>query len=168
MSYAIDIHFEESVPAEIDRAEILAAITATLRQEKIGAAALTVVITSDEAVQTLNRDFLGIDAPTDVLSFAAHNGDEEVPDIVLPPEMAAELASYLGDLVIAFPYSARQAASFGNSVTAELQLLAVHGTLHLLGYDHQEQADEEVMWAVQEQILAQFGQGVLARRTYEP
>ena len=65
------------------------------------------------------------------------------------------------------PYSARQAAHYGNSVTAELQLLAVHGTLHLLGYDHQDDDAEAAMWALQEQVLAQFGQGALARRVYE-
>jgi probable rRNA maturation factor len=74
---------------------------------------------------------------------------------------------YLGDLVIAHPYSARQAAHYGNSVTAELQLLAVHGVLHLLGYDHQDAAGEEAMWTQQERVLAQFGHDALARRTYD-
>ena len=167
MNYTIDVQIDESVTAAIDGEAITAAVSATLRYEQIAMAALTVVITSDEAVQALNRDFRGIDAPTDVLSFAAREQDEDAPAIALPPEVAAELASYLGDLVIAFPYSARQAEHFGNSVTAELQLLAVHGTLHLLGYDHQEQAGEDVMWAIQEQVLAEFGHGALARRVYE-
>lgn len=167
VSYTIDIQVDESVTAAVDSEAIIAAVAATLRQEAIDTAVLTVVITSDEAVQALNRDFRGIDAPTDVLSFAAREEDEDAPDIALPPEIAAELASFLGDLVIAFPYSARQAVHFGNSVTAELQLLAVHGTLHLLGYDHQEQAGEDAMWALQEQILAHFGHGALARRVYE-
>ena len=167
MTYAIDIQVDESVSAAVDAEALVAAVTATLRQQEIDAAALTVVITSDEAVRELNRDFRGIDGPTDVLSFAAREESDDAPDITLPPEVAAELASYLGDLVIAFPYSERQAAHFGNSITAELQLLAVHGTLHLLGYDHQEQADEDAMWALQEQILSQFGHGTLARRVYE-
>lgn len=167
VGYTIEIQIDESVTAEVDSEAVMAAVSATLRQEQIDTAALTIVITSDEAVQALNRDFRGIDAPTDVLSFAAREEDENAPDIALPPEVAAELASYLGDLVIAFPYSARQATQFSNSVTAELQLLAVHGTLHLLGYDHQEQAGEDAMWALQEQILAEFGHGALARRVYE-
>lgn len=167
MGYTIEIQVDDSVTAEVDGDAIMAAVAATLRQEQIDTAALTVVITADEAVQALNRDFRGIDAPTDVLSFAAREEDDDAPALALPAEVAAELASYLGDLVIALPYSARQAENFGNSVTAELQLLAVHGTLHLLGYDHQEQADEDAMWALQEQILAEFGHGALARRVYE-
>lgn len=168
MTYAIDIQVDESVFAAVDTEALVSAVTATLRQQEIDMAALTVVITSDEAVRELNRDYRGIDGPTDVLSFAAREESDDAPDIALPPEVAAELASYLGDLVIAFSYSERQAAHFGNSITAELQLLAVHGTLHLLGYDHQEQADEDAMWAIQELILSQFGHGALARRDYEP
>ena len=122
------------------------------------------MVTSDEAVQQLNRDYRGVDAPTDVLSFAAQESSDEEPELVLPPEVAAELAAYLGDIVIAYPYAARQAARFGNSVAAELRLLTVHGVLHLLGYDHATPAEEAAMWAIQEQVLAAFGDAALARR----
>lgn len=167
MTYAIDVQVDEGEEQSVDVEAITAAVAATLRQQDVADAALAVVITSDAAVQALNRDYRGIDAPTDVLSFAARDAHDDAPDVALPPEVAAELASYLGDLVIALPYSERQAAYFGNSVTAELQLLAVHGTLHLLGYDHADATDEERMWAIQETILAQFDHGALARRAYD-
>ena len=69
--------------------------------------------------------------------------------------------------MIAYPYAARQAERFGNSVRAELRLLAVHGTLHLLGHDHATQAEEDAMWAIQEAILAPLGDAAVARRRYE-
>lgn len=161
------IEVDEALTDEIDVAAIRAAIVATLTAHTVADASLTVVLTTDEAVRALNAQFRGVDAPTDVLSFAARETQPDAPALSLPAELAAEIDRYLGDLVIAYPYSARQAAHYGNSITAELQLLAVHGVLHLLGYDHQDAAAEATMWAQQEQVLAQFGHGALARRTYE-
>jgi len=163
----IVIEIDDALTDAIDVAAIRAAIVATLAAHAIVDAAVTVVLTTDEEVRALNAQYRGVDAPTDVLSFPARETQPDAPTLVLPAELAAELERYLGDLVIAYPYSARQAAHFGNSITAELQLLAVHGTLHLLGYDHQDATAEAAMWAQQEQVLAQFGHGALARRTYE-
>lgn len=163
----IVIEVDDALTDAIDVAAIRAAIVATLAAHAIVDAAVTVVLTTDEEVRALNAQYRGVDAPTDVLSFPARETQPDAPTLVLPAELAAELERYLGDLVIAYPYSARQAAHFGNSITAELQLLAVHGTLHLLGYDHQDATAEAAMWAQQEQVLAQFGHGALARRTYE-
>ena len=77
------------------------------------------------------------------------------------------MGAYLGDIVIAYPYAARQAVRFGNSTAAEVRLLTVHGVLHLLGYDHATPAEEAAMWAIQEQVLAAFGDAALARRAYD-
>jgi probable rRNA maturation factor len=164
--YEIVIEVDDDLPEDIDATALRAAVTATLSALAVDTADVTVVLTTDAEVRTLNAHYRGVDAPTDVLSFAARETQPDAPAIVLPAEVAAELDRYLGDLVIAYPYSARQAAQYGNSVTAELQLLAVHGTLHLLGYDHQDAAAEAAMWAQQEQVLAQFGHGALARRVY--
>lgn len=164
--YEILIEVDDDLPEGIDAAAIRAAVATTLSALAVDAAAVTVVLTTDEEVRTLNAQYRGVDAPTDVLSFAARETQPDAPSLTLPAEVAAELDRYLGDLVIAYPYSARQAAQYGNSVTAELQLLAVHGTLHLLGYDHQDAATEAAMWTQQEQVLAQFGHGGLARRVY--
>jgi probable rRNA maturation factor len=166
----IDLQIDDEYLPHVDAQSLAEVVVATLDRHaaELGAVAeVTLVITGDEAVQALNRDFRGIDAPTDVLSFAAQEEREDEPDLALPPELAEELDRHLGDVVIAYPYAARQAQQFGNSVAAELRLLAVHGTLHLLGYDHALPADEEEMWAVQEAILAPLGDANLVRRTYD-
>lgn len=105
---------------------------------------LTIVITDDAAVQALNRQYRGIDAPTDVLSFPA---DE--PPVSLPDEPV-----YLGDVVIAYPYAQAQAQREGHDMMHSLLLLVVHGTLHLLGYDHDTAPNRAAMWDIQNQVLA--------------
>lgn len=110
-----------------------------------GAHAMTIVLTDDASVQALNQQHRGVDAPTDVLSFPAEP---------LPPELrAADEPAYLGDLVIAYPYAQAQAAKLRHSLSDNLALLVVHGTLHLLGYDHDTPQNHRTMWAAQAQIL---------------
>ena len=109
-------------------------------------ASLSVVVTDDTEIQSLNCQFRGIDAPTDVLSFG--EGPTEHP-FVTPPEVPA----YLGDVVISFPRAEAQAAERGHSTEEELGLLVVHGVLHLLGYDHRTRGEEVQMWARQDAIL---------------
>lgn len=82
----------------------------------------------------------------------------------MPPDLAAELEETLGDLIIAYPYAARQAARYGHSLAAELQLLVVHGCLHLLGYDHDTPERQAEMWRVQGEILASLVDEDLTRR----
>ena len=113
---------------------------------------ISVIITDDEAVAELNEQFLGKTGPTDVLSFPAL--DEE-SDFVLPPEEAA--APYLGDIIIALPFTRRQAERFGRPLNEELALLVIHGTLHLLGYDHATPEEKAVMWQKQNAILSGLG-----------
>lgn len=168
MTIAIDFQVDEDFAALVDEQNLTAVIERTLQLTETAAAALTVVITSDEVVQQLNRDYRGIDAPTDVLSFAdqaAENAAE--PQLILPPELQAEMTHYLGDVIIAYPYAARQAERFENSVAAEIRLLAVHGVLHLLGYDHSTSTEEAAMWALQDTVLAPFGEHHLSHRTYD-
>jgi probable rRNA maturation factor len=120
------------------------------------------VITNDAEVQALNRQYRGIDAPTDVLSFAMH--DDPPPDpatqaartgtpFVVAPEQALETDAYLGDVIVSLPRVVAQAAEQGHSVAQELRLLVVHGVLHLLGHDHAAPPDQIQMWAIQDQIL---------------
>lgn len=106
---------------------------------------LTVVIDSDAKLQELNLQFLGIDAPTDVLSFPA---DEMDPD---------SQQHYLGDIIISLPRAREQALAAGETLEDELQLLVVHGTLHLLGYDHGEPEDKIEMWKAQRSLLDSLG-----------
>ncbi|MCS7010925.1 MAG: rRNA maturation RNase YbeY, partial [Anaerolineales bacterium] len=106
---------------------------------------LTVVLTDDREIRTLNRDFLGIDAPTDVLSFPADETDPETG------------RRYLGDVVISLQRAQQQATEGGHSLEDEVQLLVVHGVLHLLGYDHAEEEEKAHMWKLQTEILNILG-----------
>lgn len=168
MNLFIDIQIDEPYAALVDDTNLNAVVTHLLTAVGQADATLTLVVTSDEAVQALNRDYRGIDAPTDVLSFAAQETAPDAPALAdLPPELAAELGDYLGDVLIAYPYAERQAAHYQNSVQAELRLLAVHGVLHLLGYDHATPAEEAAMWEQQRAVLAPFGDAHLSQRTYD-
>lgn len=130
-------------------AALRAAALAALAQERPrGRAELAVVVTGDAAVRALNRRFRGVDATTDVLSFPA-----DAP-------AAPELADYLGDIIVSYPQAARQARAGGHATLAELQLLVVHGTLHLLGYDHATAAGRRRMWAAQKRVLRGLGAAV--------
>jgi probable rRNA maturation factor len=112
---------------------------------------MSVVITDDESVAALNRQYRGIDAPTDVLSFPA-----DIPDFSSDNTSAGE-PPYLGDLMIAYPYAAAQAEREGHDLQDSLSLLVVHGTLHLLGYDHDSYENKAKMWAAQESALQTLG-----------
>jgi probable rRNA maturation factor len=158
-----EIEIDGQRPYPLDLANLEAAATATLAACGVGEAELTLVIVDDEAMRTVNREYRGVDAPTDVLSFAAHEGND---DLTVPDDLAAELERYLGDVMLALPYSLRQAAEYGTRPDAELRLLVVHGVLHLLGYDHDTPTAEAEMWAQQEAILAQFGDLGLSARRY--
>lgn len=144
MTYEIDVQNEDAYPVEEDR--LRAAVLHVLTRHEVEAgSALTVVVTSDEDVAALNRDFRGIEAPTDVLSFPA--------DI---PSMPGE-PPYLGDLIIAYPYASAQAARERHALMDSLSLLVVHGTLHLLGYDHDTPENKADMWAAQSAALLALG-----------
>jgi probable rRNA maturation factor len=120
-----------------------AALTVLEHQSRDGD--LTIVLTDDGQLQELNREYLDIDAPTDVLSFPASETD---------PETARH---YLGDILISIPRAEQQARTAGHNLEAEAQLLTVHGTLHLLGYDHAEDEDKTRMWKAQAEILERLG-----------
>ncbi len=162
--YEIDVQVDEGFIQQVDEATLQQVAEATLRRVGVASAALALVVTDDGVVQELNCTYRGVDAPTDVLSFAAHDapvaGD-------LPPELAELLDRSLGDVVISLPYAARQAARFGVSTRAEICLLVAHGVLHLLGYDHDTAENEAEMWALQEEILAGLGVTGLSFRQYE-
>jgi probable rRNA maturation factor len=167
--YAIDVEVDEAFAHLVDQENLAAAVVAALQAAGRTDGALTVALTDDATVQQLNRDYRGVDAPTDVLSFAAQEADpkRDGQGLALPPELAGELANYLGDIIIAYPYTARQATQFQNAVAAELRLLAVHGALHLLGYDHATADGEAAMWALQDAVLAGLGDPKLSARIYD-
>jgi probable rRNA maturation factor len=104
-------------------------------------AELSLVLSDDAQLQELNCSYRGIDAVTDVLSF---------PGGEIDPESGK---TYLGDVLISYPQAISQAASGKHTVEAELQLLAVHGALHLCGYDHVKPEDKSTMWERQAEVL---------------
>lgn len=106
---------------------------------------LTLVLTGDTQIQVLDRDFLGKDAPTDVLSFPACETDPETG------------RRYLGDIIISVPRAEAQSIAAGHSLEAELSLLVVHGVLHLLGHDHAGAEEKARMWAAQSEVLTRLG-----------
>ena len=126
--------------SDVERAA-LAALTA----EAAESGALTVVLTDEAQMQTFNREFSGKDISTDVLSF---------PDGTVDPDLNL---MYFGDIIIAVPIAQEQAKRAEHSTNNELMLLTVHGTLHLLGFDHILPQEKNRMWAHQERILDQLG-----------
>ncbi len=106
---------------------------------------LVICIEGDEKVLELNRDFRRVAATTDVLAFPAHEID---------PESGR---THLGDVIISYPRAVAQAQAARHPLVTELQLLTVHGVLHVLGYDHQTAEEHNHMWATQRIILNQIG-----------
>jgi probable rRNA maturation factor len=142
----ITIEIAEGFCTLIDPGLIERAATSTLANLSVSQdASLTVVITDDQQIQKLNRQFRDVDSPTDVLAFPAGFSDPESE------------TTYLGDVIISYPRAATQAAQGEYAVKDEIQLLVIHGTLHLLGYDHAEPEKKTQMWAVQGAILNQLG-----------
>ncbi|HEX8992954.1 MAG TPA: rRNA maturation RNase YbeY [Anaerolineales bacterium] len=144
------------VRSSTDRLQVPAAVVrraarAALERES-AEGELSVMLSDDAHVRDLNRDHLGIDAPTDVLSFPASETD---------PQSGR---TYLGDIIISVPRAAEQAQAAGHSLADEVQLLVIHGVLHLLGYDHARPAEKSRMWAEQEAILESVGLGDIVIR----
>ncbi|HHT47689.1 MAG TPA: rRNA maturation RNase YbeY [Firmicutes bacterium] len=150
---------ERGLPEETSQALVALVEKVLLAYGRPGAE-VGVTLTDEETIHQLNREYRGIDAPTDVLSFALDEGETK-PDGAadLPPELlyADSPPELLGDIVICLPYARRQAAEYGHSFTRELLYLTVHGLLHLLGYDHQTESDRRQMRAEEEKFLAEEG-----------
>ena len=147
IQHVTEVQQEVSLPESVELKFLRVAALATLRQQQIEESVeLALVITNDDALQALNRRFRGVDRPTDVLSFANETRGPFAGSVTGQPQ-------YLGDIVISLPTAMRQSEEAGCSLTEELQLLIVHGTLHLLGYDHGAPADKAKMWAVQARLL---------------
>lgn len=138
------IHIESEFPFPKDLLERAARAALAHEAESLDSE-LTIVLTTDARLQELNRDYLGIDAPTDVLSFPASE---------LDPETGAR---YVGDILISIPRAESQVLAASHPLESEVQLLVVHGVLHLLGHDHAEVQEKARMWKVQAEILAELG-----------
>ena len=153
----------------IDDQAYLAAGQEKLLHEVIEAAAkylklpegieLDLSIVSNEEIQALNRDYRGLDKPTDVLSFALTEVSSEYDVDFAHLDLAeeAEETEHLGDIIISYPRAQEQAQDYGHSLDRELAFLAVHGFLHLNGYDHQTEEEAQEMFRIQEEVLTTYG-----------
>lgn len=142
----VDVQIAPALRRKVQKTEIRRWAETAMRAEGLTELPdMAVVITDDESIQALNRDFRGLDEPTDVLAF----GEEKPGPFVLAPGEPA----YLGDIVISLERAEAQAQERGIPLKAELQLLLVHGILHLLGYDHHTEQAQRQMWKRQAAIL---------------
>ena len=130
------------------------AISAALREEKVpDDCEVSVLLTDNEGIHELNRDYRGVDRPTDVLSFPANE--------LSPGEFDADLCErdpetgrvFLGDMAISLEKCEAQAEEFGHSFERELMYLTVHSTLHLLGYDHVDEAEMKRQMRGREDVI---------------
>jgi probable rRNA maturation factor len=140
------IHIEAESPFPEDLLQ-RAARAALEHESQSLDAELSIILTNDARLHELNLNYLGVDSPTDVLSFPSSETD---------PETGAQ---YIGDILISIPRAQAQAEAAGHPLEAEVQLLVVHGTLHLLGHDHAETEQKARMWNAQAEILNRLGLG---------
>ena len=116
----MEIQVSGEAPSGASRAWLRSAVSLVLRSAGLSDGEISLALVDDDAIRELNRTYLGKDVPTDVISFALHEGDEAV----------------LGDVYVGYEQAAIQAEEAGISIEEELARLAIHGTLHVLGYDH--------------------------------
>ena len=112
---------------------------------KVMDAIFNVIIVDNQYIHKLNKEYRGVDRETDVISFALEDDDTFNPE-----------ERILGDIYISIDKAKEQSESYGHSLKRELCFLAVHGFLHLLGYDHMVKEDEEIMFNLQEEILKEM------------
>ncbi|MBA4156772.1 MAG: rRNA maturation RNase YbeY [Gemmatimonadetes bacterium] len=137
----VDVHVEDVSSLSLDTRAVEDALRRVLAAEGIGAAEISVTFVNDARIAELNREYLHHDGPTDVISFPLHVTDR----------------APLGDVYVGAEQAARQAAELGVPLPEELLRLAIHGTLHVLGYDHPEEAAEREaspMYHRQEALLS--------------
>ena len=140
-SFPADLEFEPEILATVQTAASKAGALYGLKNAEV-----SITLTNNEHIHELNLRYRGIDRPTDVLSFALNEGEE--PEIFDGPAV-----DVLGDIIISVERTVEQAAEYGHSVQREIAFLAVHGMLHLLGYDHMEEADRIEMRREEEFVM---------------
>ena len=141
----VEVSVGEGVESLVDPKRVEAAVRHVLRAEDVEEAEISVALVSDAEIAALNLDYLDHEGPTDVISFALHEEGE----------------SPLGDIYVGVEQAARQAGEYGATIADEVVRLAVHGTLHVLGYDHPEGdgRTESEMFSRQEELLRELSEG---------
>lgn len=142
----IDIYNETDENLDEEFKTVHEVLVHGLKKLKIDEAIFNVIIVDNEYIHKLNKEYRNIDRETDVITFALEDDKTFNPDIRI-----------LGDVYISIDKAKSQSEEYGHSFIRELCFLAVHGMLHLLGYDHMKKEDEEIMFKLQEEILDEMG-----------
>lgn len=147
---SVDFSVEDGVDATCDEVRLEALVSSIVARERphLEEYFLGVHLVSEETIRELNSTHRAKDAPTDVLSFPLSEGA-----FVVPPEEPVNL----GDVVVSYPRAVAQAEEYGHSVERELAYLVAHGVLHVLGYDHEVEAEQRVMRQKEEEALQPLG-----------
>ena len=155
MTLTIDMMDETGTVGEKDQQLVMRLLEHAAKMEKVGEAEVSVTFMDDESIRTINRDYRDKDRATDVISFALEETVEGEIRVSSPEGMPR----LLGDILISTETADRQAGEYGHSREREIGFLALHGFLHLLGYDHMNEEDERRMFGRQDEILETFGLG---------
>jgi probable rRNA maturation factor len=147
----VEFTVEDGLDAHWDETRIAALVRSIISTSISGRYAIGLHLVGDAAIRALNAEHRGIDAHTDVLSFPLH--DPSGPGFVVPPGEPVSL----GDVVVSYPRAVEQAAEFGHSTDREIGYLVAHGVLHVLGYDHEIEADRARMRQREEEVLRPLG-----------
>jgi len=146
----IEIFVEEEFHGLVDEGWVRKIAQTVLKAEGVAPPyEVSIVFTDSEAVKQLNRDYRGVDEPTDVLAFHMLPQKEDGSSFALPPNGVTRL----GEVIISYPQAVEQAKEQGHSPEKELALLIIHGILHLLGYDHKEPEEESKMREREKELL---------------
>jgi len=146
----MDFIDEQQVIDEDTKNQIESLLTFAAKKENITQEAeLSISFVDEEEIQAINRDYRDKDKVTDVISFSLEEDEPEIEGLDIP--------RVLGDIIICLEVAKEQADSYNHSLSRELGFLALHGFLHLLGYDHMTEVDEKEMFSRQDEILNEFG-----------
>jgi probable rRNA maturation factor len=156
MAALLDVQVLEPFAAAVDTALIERTLTAVLEHEGLTEAVeISVLVADDATLHQLNRDYRSVDSPTDVLSFAEPAPGDALPFVTAPD---ADAPRYLGDIALSYERVLAQADEYQHPPQRELAYLVAHGTLHLLGYDHERGADDAAtMRQIEEAVMAMLG-----------
>lgn len=146
MKYNYEIFNETDYDLDNEIKDLKNFLNFVLKKEKIEDAEFNVIFVNNEKIHEINKEYRNVDRVTDVISFALEDNKTIELEIRL-----------LGDIYISIDKAKEQAEEYGHSFKRELTFLSIHGLLHLLGYDHMEQADERIMFKKQEDLLNEFG-----------
>ena len=150
MKEQIGIHVEEEFLVVVDEGWARRIAQTVLKAEGVAPPyEVSLVFTDSETVKQLNRDYRGVDEPTDVLAFHMLPQKEVDDSFALPPDGVTRL----GEVIISYPQAVAQAKKQGHSPERELALLIIHGILHLLGYDHEEPEEQSKMRERERELL---------------